>query len=163
VKEHGLSIGGACRVTRLSRTAWYRRPRSCMERDRGVIEVLNEIVARKPRWASGSSTTGCGWMVSASTTSAYIGCTAQRYQAVLTHLGGEDNLTTIKRSLVRRFAWYKVMIEGIECRTAAGEPVDIGSWTQLTNSWLGIVRMLGLERRQRPVPHLNGTAKAVST
>jgi putative transposase len=50
VKEHGLSIGRACRVARLSRTAWYRRPRSCMERDRGVIEVLNEIVARKPRW-----------------------------------------------------------------------------------------------------------------
>jgi putative transposase len=50
VKDHGISIGRACRVVRLSRTAWYRRPGSCMERDRGVIEVLNEIVARKPRW-----------------------------------------------------------------------------------------------------------------
>jgi len=50
VKEHGLSIGWACNVVRLSRTAWYRRPRSCMERDRVVIEVLNELVARKPRW-----------------------------------------------------------------------------------------------------------------
>ena len=50
VKEHGLSIVRACSVVRLSRTAWYRAPRSSMERDRGVIEVLNEIVARKPRW-----------------------------------------------------------------------------------------------------------------
>ena len=50
VKEHGLSIGRACKATRLSRTAWYRRPRSCMERDRAVIEVLNELVARRPRW-----------------------------------------------------------------------------------------------------------------
>jgi putative transposase len=50
VREHGLSIGRACRVARLSRTAWYRRPRSCMERDRAVIEVLNEVVARRPRW-----------------------------------------------------------------------------------------------------------------
>jgi putative transposase len=50
VREHGLSIGRACRVARLSRTAWYRRPRSCMERDRAVIEVLNELVARRPRW-----------------------------------------------------------------------------------------------------------------
>ena len=50
VKEHGLSIGRACSVARLSRTAWYRRPRSCMERDRAVIEVLNELVARRPRW-----------------------------------------------------------------------------------------------------------------
>jgi hypothetical protein len=46
VRERGLSIGRACRVTRLSRTAWYRRPRPCIERDRAVIEVLNELVAR---------------------------------------------------------------------------------------------------------------------
>jgi putative transposase len=50
VKDHGLSIGRACEVMRLSRTAWYRRPRSHMERDRAVIEVLNDLVARKPRW-----------------------------------------------------------------------------------------------------------------
>jgi putative transposase len=34
VKEHVLSIGRACRVARFSRTAWYRRPRSCTERSR---------------------------------------------------------------------------------------------------------------------------------
>ena len=45
-----MSIGRACAATRLSRTAWYRRPRSCMERDRAVIEVLNALVARRPRW-----------------------------------------------------------------------------------------------------------------
>jgi len=50
VKDHGLSIVRACRLLRLSRTAWYRRPGSRMERDRDVIEVLNEIVSRKPRW-----------------------------------------------------------------------------------------------------------------
>jgi putative transposase len=50
VKEHGISIVRACSVVRLSRTAWYRRPESRMERDRDVIEVLNEIVGRKPRW-----------------------------------------------------------------------------------------------------------------
>ncbi len=49
VKEHGLSIGRACGVARLSRTAWYRRPTSCMETDRTVIEVLNALVGRKPR------------------------------------------------------------------------------------------------------------------
>jgi len=50
VKEYGISIARACSVVRLSRTAWYRRPGSRMERDRDVIEVLNEIVGRKPRW-----------------------------------------------------------------------------------------------------------------
>jgi len=77
-----------------------------------------------------------------------------RYQTVVGDLGGEDALTAIKRSLVRRFTWYEVMIEGMECRAAAGEGVDIGAWTQLTNSWLGIARMLGLERRSRPVKRL---------
>ena len=50
MKEHGISITQACHVVKLSRTAWYRRPVSSMERDQEVIEVLNEIVARKPRW-----------------------------------------------------------------------------------------------------------------
>jgi|SRR5580765_2046342 len=90
---------------------------------------------------------------------------ADRYHAVLSDLGGEDNLTTVKRSLARRFTWFEVMLEGMECRMASGQQIDIGSWTQLTNSWLGIARMLGLERRQKPVrrlhEHLNGTAKPI--
>ena len=71
-----------------------------------------------------------------------------RYEAVIADLGGEDGLTTIKRSLVRRFTWFEVMIEGMECRMAQGEQIDIGRWTQLTNSWLG------LERKARPVRKL---------
>jgi hypothetical protein len=85
-----------------------------------------------------------------------------RYEAVLSDLGGEANLTAIKRSLVRRFTWFEVMIEGMECRAAAGEGVDIGSWTQLTNSWLGIARMLGLERRQRPLKRLREVMSATA-
>jgi putative transposase len=50
VTDHGLPISRACQVTKLSRTAWYRRPASRMERDRPVIEVLNGLVARRPRW-----------------------------------------------------------------------------------------------------------------
>jgi hypothetical protein len=42
----------------------YRKPRLCMERDRGVIEVPNEIVTRKSRW--GFWKLYGGWMVSAS-------------------------------------------------------------------------------------------------
>ena len=77
-----------------------------------------------------------------------------RYNAVLADLGGEDSLSAIKRSMVRRFTWFEVMIEGIECRAAEGQQIDIGTWTQLVNSWLGIARTLGLERRQRRVPKL---------
>ena len=85
-----------------------------------------------------------------------------RYHAIVNDLGGDEALTNIKRSLVRRFIWFETMIEGMECRAAAGEGVDIGVWTQLTNSWLGIARMLGLERKSRPIRRLhevmNGTA-----
>lgn len=84
-----------------------------------------------------------------------------RYAAIVNDLGGIENMTSIKLSLVRRFTWFETMIEGMECRAAAGEGVDIGAWTQLTNSWLGIARMLGLERRQRHVRSLREHLKAV--
>ncbi|MGH8222434.1 MAG: hypothetical protein ACREQZ_05620 [Woeseiaceae bacterium] len=77
-----------------------------------------------------------------------------RYRAIVADLGGTPVLATVKLSLVRRFVWFKAMIEGMECRAAAGESVDIGSWTQLVNSCLGIARMLGLERKSRPVKRL---------
>jgi putative transposase len=50
VKEHGISIVRACGLVKLSRTAWYRRPQVSMERDREVIEALNGVVERRPRW-----------------------------------------------------------------------------------------------------------------
>lgn len=86
-----------------------------------------------------------------------------RYEAVIADLGGDDALTSIKRSLVRRLTWFEVMIEGFECRAAAGEAIDIGSWTQLVNSWLGVARLLGLERKGRPVRRLHDHLKAVAS
>jgi hypothetical protein len=83
-----------------------------------------------------------------------------RYMAVVSDLGGTEALSNIKHSLVRRFVWFETMIEGMECRAAAGEGVDIGSWTQLTNSWLGIARLLGLERRPRPTETLRDVMNA---
>lgn len=78
----------------------------------------------------------------------------ERYEAIVTDLGGGDALTTIKHSMVRRFVWFEAMIEGMECDAASGKDVDIGSWTQLTNTWLGIARTIGLERKTRPTRRL---------
>ena len=78
----------------------------------------------------------------------------ERYQAIVDDLGGDDALTTVRRSLVRRFTWLEVMIEGIECRAASGEGIDAGTWSQFINSWLGIARLLGLERKAKPVRRL---------
>jgi hypothetical protein len=72
-----------------------------------------------------------------------------RYQRVTTDLGGIESLSTLQQSLVRRLTWFEVMIEGMECRMAQGEQIDIGSWTQLVNTWLGIARTLGLERKAK--------------
>jgi hypothetical protein len=77
-----------------------------------------------------------------------------RHEAVTTDLGGAEALSTVTRSLVRQFIWFDVFIEGMACRAASGEEVDIGAWTQLTNTWLGLARLLGLERRARPAESL---------
>ena len=44
MREHGLSIQRSCRIAGLSRTAFYRVPRSAAERDALVIEALNRQV-----------------------------------------------------------------------------------------------------------------------
>ena len=48
-QEHGVTIKRACQVARLSRAAYYRAEVSAEERDRPVIEALNEIVATRVR------------------------------------------------------------------------------------------------------------------
>jgi hypothetical protein len=83
-----------------------------------------------------------------------------RYHAIVADLGGEEALSTIKRSHVRRLVTLETMIEGIECYALAGVPVDAGSWTQLLNSWLGIARALGLERQARPIERLRDVMRA---
>ena len=87
---------------------------------------------------------------------------SQTYGAVVADMGGAENLTTVKLSLVRRFVWFETMIQGMECQAAAGEAVDIGSWTQLVNSWLGIARMLGLERKAKPAKRLRDVIEGSS-
>lgn len=49
-REHGLSIQRACRIAGLSRTAFYRVPKSSCERDSAVISALNRLVEQRPRW-----------------------------------------------------------------------------------------------------------------
>lgn len=50
VAEHGLSVRRSCRCVGLSRTAYYRPGRDPAERDAAVIDGLNGVVERHPRW-----------------------------------------------------------------------------------------------------------------
>lgn len=87
---------------------------------------------------------------------------SQRFETVATDCGGLDTLSHVKIGLVKRFLWMECVIEGIELQLAAGEQIDIGSYTQLTNTWLGIARLLGLERKPRPVRRLHEHLKQAS-
>ena len=47
MQEHGLSIQRSCCLAGLSRTAFYRVPRSAAERDASVIAALNRQVEKR--------------------------------------------------------------------------------------------------------------------
>ena len=60
VKEHGLSIDRAWSVSSCRGRNGIGGPGSCMQCDRGVIEVLKRSSLANLVGASGSSTTDCG-------------------------------------------------------------------------------------------------------
>jgi putative transposase len=50
VHEHQVPVRRACQAVRLSGAAYYRPPRSRLDRDTPVVAALNEVVARHARW-----------------------------------------------------------------------------------------------------------------
>ena len=80
-----------------------------------------------------------------------------RIQRLEEEAGGAENLTHAKRSLCRRAAFLELLCETQELRFTAGEPADVGAYTQAFNSMQGAYKTLGcLERRQaRPIRALH--------
>lgn len=77
-----------------------------------------------------------------------------RIEAIETDMGGADGLSHARRSLIRRTVWLEAVIEHSEQKLAAGEGIDLGGHTQAINTLIGLLRLLGLERRQRPAERL---------
>jgi putative transposase len=50
VAEHNLSKTRACAAVKLSRSSWYRPVASTEQRDREVMDALNALVEKHPRW-----------------------------------------------------------------------------------------------------------------
>ena len=48
--EHNLSKLKACAAVQLSRSSWYRPAPSTEQRDREVMDALNALVEKHPRW-----------------------------------------------------------------------------------------------------------------
>ncbi len=83
-----------------------------------------------------------------------------REAALIADAGGDDALSHAKRSLIRRAVFLELLTETQEMRFTAGEPLDIGAYTQAFNSMLGAYRVLGLERRARPTEMLRDLMRA---
>ena len=49
-QEHELSISRSCEMVQLSRSTFYRPVRDWRERDTEVIDALNKVIERRPRW-----------------------------------------------------------------------------------------------------------------
>ncbi len=83
-----------------------------------------------------------------------------RIEIIETDMGGAEVLSHARRSLVRRVVWLEAIIEHSEQRLATGKGIDLGGHTQAINSLLGLYRLLGLERRARPVESLRDVMRA---
>lgn len=71
-----MSVVKACAAVGLSRSAWYREPIDRLERDREVIDALQELVWRRnPDGDSIYATTDLGWMGTSGITSESTGFT----------------------------------------------------------------------------------------
>ena len=78
---------------------------------------------------------------------------ARRYRDLVAEhtsdLGGADCLSEAQRQLIRRSASLAVWCEAVEAKLAAGEEIDIGTYTTATNALRRVLIDLGLERRAR--------------
>ncbi len=77
-----------------------------------------------------------------------------RIEALQADAGGVQNLTHARQSLIRRAVFLELLAETQEMRFASGVALDTGAYTQALNSLLGVYRVLGVERRSKPVKSL---------
>jgi hypothetical protein len=78
----------------------------------------------------------------------------ERLGALHSDLGGLEGLSHVKQSLCKRAVWLEVVVESHEQHLANGVAVDVGAYTQALNTLLGVYRVLGVERRAKPVRRL---------
>lgn len=73
----------------------------------------------------------------------------RNYKEICQDLGGEEELSHIKRSLVERYVWLECVLQMMEFQLATGQigkDDNIGKWIQGCNALSGLAKSLGLER-----------------
>jgi hypothetical protein len=79
----------------------------------------------------------------------------------MSDLGGEDNVSEAKKSIVRRVATLTVELERLEAAfaTADAQPPDLDLYQRMSNTLRRHLETIGLERVQRDVTSLGQILK----
>ncbi|HJX18737.1 MAG TPA: hypothetical protein VJ437_11155 [Acidiferrobacterales bacterium] len=78
----------------------------------------------------------------------------ERLRALVADLGGADSLSYQERSLAERLIHLEWQIGEWEAAARDGKPVDQARYLHAVNALNGLVRSLGMKRRQKPVQTL---------
>jgi hypothetical protein len=79
-------------------------------------------------------------------------CKALRanYDAIVSDLGGRDDISHVKASLIERFCWLEAVLQTLEHEMANGlisKTEAISRWIQAVNALSGLAKALGIERK----------------
>ena len=69
--------------------------------------------------------------------------------AILTELGGAENLSETRKQLVWRFAAAAVLAEQLEAQLARGQHVDIKAYAHLTSTLVRIAQCIGIDQQAK--------------
>lgn len=77
--------------------------------------------------------------------------TVDLISAIETDLGGAGNLSAAERQLVQRAGTLGAMLEDVETKWIAGEPIDPAAFCTVVNAQRRVLETIGLKRRPRDV------------
>jgi hypothetical protein len=84
---------------------------------------------------------------------------ARRYHditiAVISDQGGLDNMSELRLHLCKRAAAVNTLIEQMEARIVAGEPIEQDKYVSLIQASIRLSNTLGLNRKAKAVPDLD--------
>ncbi len=80
----------------------------------------------------------------------------KKHRAIMSDLGGEENLSAIAITFVEKFVWLDAILKSLELKIVASEDNNdladlLGKWVQALNCLVGLGKSLGLQRRAKHV------------
>jgi hypothetical protein len=75
-----------------------------------------------------------------------------RMAAIASDLGGYEDLSSVRQSLLERFAHCEGLILGIESRARESKPIDLQAYLALIDRLIRLSVTIGLDRKSRRLP-----------